>query len=135
MSERATIGMTADDLKRARQALGLGRSQLARALGVRYATILHWEQGDVTIAHPRILALALDRLLDQRAGPRPPCEGSDAAPRLPCASRRDPSAQPRPRRARAGRRLHRRAPVRRRVPLTLPVCHRVPPWTPIHTAG
>jgi transcriptional regulator with XRE-family HTH domain len=72
--------MTGADLRRTREGLGLSRSELARALGVGYRTVLRWEAGRVVIAQPRILALALDRLLDQRAGPRPPCEGSDGAP-------------------------------------------------------
>jgi hypothetical protein len=54
----------------------MNKTELAQALGVSYHTVLRWETGQRVIGHPRILALALDRLLDQRAGPWPPCEGS-----------------------------------------------------------
>ena len=38
-------GMTPDELKRARKALGMSRSELARAIGSNHSTIGSWETG------------------------------------------------------------------------------------------
>lgn len=50
------------DLVAARQELGLSQSQLAELLDVPVNTLARWERGEVTIRHPRILALALRAL-------------------------------------------------------------------------
>lgn len=61
------------DLRAARQQLGLSQAELGRQLGVSPNTIYRWEQGDLAIRHPHMLALALDQL---QRHPRPysrPC--------------------------------------------------------------
>jgi len=53
-------GITPDELRRRRQALGLSPTALARALGVHRASIYHWETGEGK--PPKMLALAIERL-------------------------------------------------------------------------
>lgn len=62
--------MTPDELKAARQGLGLSQNQLARVLGMSANggfTISRWERGEMEIQHPGILRLALERLADRDA--------------------------------------------------------------------
>lgn len=59
--------MTGDDLRTARNQLGLTQAGLASLLGVHANVIARWERGEMAIRHPRILRLALDRLLDLHA--------------------------------------------------------------------
>ena len=54
--------MTPADLLAARRSLGLTQRALAERLGVSQATLWRWETGAMTIQHPAILALALERL-------------------------------------------------------------------------
>lgn len=50
------------DLVAARHALSLSQSQLAELLDVPVNTLARWERGEVSIRHPRILALAMEAL-------------------------------------------------------------------------
>lgn len=54
--------MTQQELKDTRLSLGLSQAQLADALGVAANTVSRWEQGTLTIQHPKILWLALRQL-------------------------------------------------------------------------
>ncbi len=54
--------MSGLDLKAEREATGLTQQALADALGVTANTIARWERGDLTIAHPGVLKLALKEL-------------------------------------------------------------------------
>ena len=49
-------------LRNRRVRLGLSQSELARLLGVHPNVLARWERGELTIAHPRILDLALTEL-------------------------------------------------------------------------
>lgn len=51
-----------------RNHLGLRKSELAEALGVHRLTLTRWETGEQTIAHPVMLALALEALDTRRKG-------------------------------------------------------------------
>ena len=50
------------DLKAQRLALGLSQRKLAEALGVSPNTVARWERGELHIAQPKMLALALAQL-------------------------------------------------------------------------
>lgn len=54
--------MTSGELRRRRKALRLSQTALSVLLGVRQSTISDWETGLVSIAHPRVLDLALQKL-------------------------------------------------------------------------
>jgi transcriptional regulator with XRE-family HTH domain len=54
--------MDGQDLKRRRDALGLSQKELGLLLGVMQNTVSRWELGLVVIRHPKILALALERI-------------------------------------------------------------------------
>lgn len=58
--------MTPEDLRTRRRRLGLSQTQLAEQLGVTQNTISRWELGEMEIANPTMLRLALERLEDQR---------------------------------------------------------------------
>jgi transcriptional regulator with XRE-family HTH domain len=51
-----------NDLRTQRKALGLSQRKLAEALGVSTNTVARWERGELRIAQPKMLALALARL-------------------------------------------------------------------------
>jgi transcriptional regulator with XRE-family HTH domain len=59
-----------------RESRNLTRTELARVLGVPYATIVRWEEGKMTIRHGTMLSWALDgidaalRFADLRDGLR-----------------------------------------------------------------
>lgn len=55
--------MTPTELTAAREALGLSQNRLAEELGVSQSTLSRWEAGRMPIEHPRLLRLALERLL------------------------------------------------------------------------
>lgn len=59
--------MTPEELREARQALGMSQRQLAKALGLPWNTLARWERGEVGIRHPEMLRLALKALRDQRS--------------------------------------------------------------------
>lgn len=54
--------MTGSELRSARKELGLSQAELSAVLGVPKNTIARWERGELKIAHPRILALAITEL-------------------------------------------------------------------------
>lgn len=54
--------MTPKELLRWRKRLGWSQSRLAEALGVPPNTVARWERGELTIRHPTVLRLALERL-------------------------------------------------------------------------
>lgn len=54
--------LTPAELRARRLALGLSQPQLAKQLGVSTNTVWRWESGEMRIAAPRMLALALERL-------------------------------------------------------------------------
>lgn len=53
---------TPDDIRKARQQLGLSQGQLAAKLGTTVTTISNWERGQRTPRDIGIIALALERL-------------------------------------------------------------------------
>lgn len=57
-------------LRNNRLALGLSQAGLSSLLGVPVNTIARWERGELAIAHPRILELALIHLTKCAPGPR-----------------------------------------------------------------
>lgn len=62
------------DLKAQRLALGLSQRKLAEALGVSPNTVARWERGELRIAQPKMLGLALERLRENslKIGTLPP---------------------------------------------------------------
>src|SRR3954470_4503932 len=54
--------MTADELRTARETIGLSQAALARRLGIPANTLARWERGEVPIRHGHILALALQHI-------------------------------------------------------------------------
>jgi len=58
--------MTPDELRAARQALGLTQKGLAERLGVSKDTYNRWEKGRQGFAFPLILRLALEQLAQER---------------------------------------------------------------------
>ena len=54
--------MTPTELREFRKQLALSQAGLAAVLEVPANTIARWERGVVTIRHPRVLRLALERL-------------------------------------------------------------------------
>ena len=54
--------MSGLDLRGERKALDMTQEALADALGVTANTVARWERGDLTIAHPGVLRLALREL-------------------------------------------------------------------------
>lgn len=54
--------MTGPELREARQQLGLSQSGLAERLGVHWNVIARWEREELRIAHPKMLALAIEAL-------------------------------------------------------------------------
>lgn len=58
--------MTGDELRDYRRKLGLTQAQLAASLGVTPNTVARWERDELVIANPRMLRLALERLLADR---------------------------------------------------------------------
>jgi transcriptional regulator with XRE-family HTH domain len=59
----ATPPITPETLRQRRHRLGLEQAELAELLGVSANTVSRWELGKLTIANPRLLALAIDALL------------------------------------------------------------------------
>jgi DNA-binding XRE family transcriptional regulator len=51
------------EIREARQLLGVTQVQLAQALGVTARSVINWEMGDVPIS--TVVALAIRHLLDQ----------------------------------------------------------------------
>lgn len=64
--------MTPADFRAFRARLGLSQTGLAAQLGVTQNTISRWERGEMEIANPTMLRLALERLEQQIHEPRPP---------------------------------------------------------------
>lgn len=58
--------MTPAELRATRARLGLSLAALAALLDVPINTLSRWELGRMSIRHPRILALALERLEQTR---------------------------------------------------------------------
>ena len=56
--------MTGPELREFRHQLGLSQARLAALLDVTPNTIARWERGELAIASPRMLRLALERLAD-----------------------------------------------------------------------
>lgn len=54
--------MTAQELKVARADLELSQRELAELLGVPSNTLARWERGELAIAQPTILSLALSEI-------------------------------------------------------------------------
>ncbi len=54
--------MTAAEIRRRRDELGLTQAQLGAALDVHPNTVAKWERGEQTPEHPKMLRLALDCL-------------------------------------------------------------------------
>jgi transcriptional regulator with XRE-family HTH domain len=52
--------MNGTQLHHWRESRKLSRTELARVLGVPYATIVRWEEGRMTIRHGKMLGWALD---------------------------------------------------------------------------
>jgi len=61
--------MTGAELRAARRALGLSQRALAVLLDVTENTVARWERGELAIAHPRMLELALKGLSKRRVRP------------------------------------------------------------------
>ena len=59
--------MTPNELLSHRRALGLSQAELGEKLGVPANTIARWERGELTIARPRMLRLALQATEDEAA--------------------------------------------------------------------
>ena len=64
--------MTAADLKRERERLGLSQSELARRFGVDVMTVSRWERGERQITAPGAVALALRALARESAARKRP---------------------------------------------------------------
>jgi DNA-binding transcriptional regulator YiaG len=62
MHDASRTSMTGHDLRQWRTEHGMSQTQLAALLDVPSNTLAQWERGTLGIRHPRILALALDRL-------------------------------------------------------------------------
>lgn len=63
----APSGMTGQELRATRDALGLSQAELARALDVTVSTISRWETGHKPIGNPGMVRLALEALAMRRA--------------------------------------------------------------------
>lgn len=58
--------MTGADLRNRRKALGLSQAALAQRLGTTKNTVARWERGEITIAKPEMLELALRQIERER---------------------------------------------------------------------
>lgn len=56
--------MTNAELRRWRVTRGLTQVQLAERLGVTSTTVARWERGEMEIAQPTMLRLALERMAE-----------------------------------------------------------------------
>ena len=63
--------MTGAQLRQHRERMGLSQSHLALRLGVTANTIARWERGAMRIQHPAIVALAMQRLEQERSSQHP----------------------------------------------------------------
>lgn len=54
--------MNGAELREKRRALGMTQKQLAERLDVRENTVARWERGELTIANPAMLTMALRTL-------------------------------------------------------------------------
>ena len=66
VAQPAGIGMTGEQLKERRKALGLGLNELARALDLSPSTLSRYEAGKLLIRAPRLLDHALRDLARQK---------------------------------------------------------------------
>ena len=60
--------MAGEWVRERRVEMGMTQRDLAGELGVSVNTLARWERGEVEVAHPRMLSLALDAIRSQWEG-------------------------------------------------------------------